>query len=98
MSHIFTLLSRSSVLSVDLYNATKLNPQYDYSLALIGLHTYNSIPNIEEGVNSKFYYWELDDKTNERVINIPAEKNNTQCHNAAVNAAIIFHLSLTLNR
>lgn len=71
MSQIFTLRGRSSTLSVDFYNPIVLDPQYDYSVALIGLHTYNSIPNIEEGVNNKFYYWELGDKTKEKIIHIP---------------------------
>ncbi|KAJ8981577.1 hypothetical protein NQ317_002605, partial [Molorchus minor] len=47
------------------------NPKYNYSLALIGFHTYNSIPNIESGVNNKFYYWELGDRATEKIINIP---------------------------
>lgn len=70
-SHIFTLRGRSSTLSVDFYNPIELDPRYDYSLALIGLHTYNSIPNIEAGVNNKFYYWKLGDKTQEKVVSIP---------------------------
>lgn len=71
MSHIFTLRGRSSILSVDFSNPIELDPHYDYSLAVIGLHTYNSIPNIEDGVNNKFYYWELGDRTREKVIKIP---------------------------
>lgn len=71
MSQIFTLRGRSSTLSVDFYNPIDLDPEYNYSLALIGLHTYNSIPNIEQGVNNKFYYWELGDKSKEKVIEIP---------------------------
>ncbi|KAJ8969746.1 hypothetical protein NQ317_009580 [Molorchus minor] len=59
MSHIFTVRGRSSILSVDFNNPIELDPKYNYSLALIGFHTYNSIPNIESGVNNKFYYWEL---------------------------------------
>lgn len=60
MSHIFTLIGRNSVLSTDFYNPIELNPQYDYSLELNGLHTYNSIPNIDEGINNKFYYWKTE--------------------------------------
>lgn len=71
MSHIFTLRGRSSTLSVDFFNPIVLDPRCDYSLALIGLHTYNSIPNIEVGVNNKFYYWELNDKSQQKVIEIP---------------------------
>lgn len=68
MSQIFTLSGRTSTLSVDLYNSIVLDPQYEYSLALIGFHTYNSIPNIEEGVNNKFYYR---DGGEEKVVHIP---------------------------
>lgn len=71
MSLLFALRGHSSTLSVDFYNPIVLDPNYDYSLALIGLHTCNSIPNIEEGVNNKFYYWELGDKTKQKVIHIP---------------------------
>lgn len=56
MSHLFTLTGRSSILSVDFYPYIPLNPEYQYALALVGFHTYNSIPNIEEGKNNKFYY------------------------------------------
>lgn len=59
MSQIFTIRGRSSTLSVDFYNPIELDSRYDYALALIGFHTYNSIPNIEEGKNNKFYYWDL---------------------------------------
>lgn len=71
MSQIFTLRGRGAILSIDFYNPIELDPQYDYALALIGFHTYNSIPNIEEGVNNKLYYWELGDRTKEKVISIP---------------------------
>lgn len=71
MSQIFTITGRSATLSIDFYNPIELDPQYDYALALIGFHTYNSIPNIEEGVNNKFYYWELGDRSKGKVISIP---------------------------
>lgn len=71
MSQIFTLSGRSSILSVDFYNPLVLDQYHDYSLALIGLHTYNSIPNIEENRNNKFYYWEFGDRTKARIVHIP---------------------------
>lgn len=71
-SNTFKLTGRKSILSVDFYNPIELDPLCDYSLALIGFHTYNSIPNIEEGVNNKFYYWELGDRSlPEKIITIP---------------------------
>lgn len=55
MSQTFTLTGRSSVLSVDFYPPIQLDSKFNYSLALIGFHTYNSIPNIEDGVNNSLY-------------------------------------------
>ncbi|KAJ8939269.1 hypothetical protein NQ318_015227 [Aromia moschata] len=67
---IFTIsLGRGSTLSIDFYNPIELNSQYEYALALIGFHTYNSIPNIEEGKNNKLYYWDLNNKKKE--VSIP---------------------------
>lgn len=63
MSHTFTLKGTSHVLSVDYYPPIELNPKSEYALGLIGLHTYNSIPNIDK--NNKFYY----DKN--KVVTIP---------------------------
>lgn len=76
MSQIFTIRGRGqedrgTTLSVNFTTPIELNPQYDYALALIGFHTYNSIPNIEEEVNNKLYYWEQGDRTKEKVISIP---------------------------
>lgn len=71
MSQIFTLSGRSSTLSVDFYNPLVLDPHHDYSLALIGLHTYNSIPNIEENRNNKFSFWEFGDRSKEKIVHIP---------------------------
>lgn len=55
MSHTFTLTGRSNSLSSDYYPPIELNPNYEYSLALTGFHTFNNIPNIEENRNNKFY-------------------------------------------
>lgn len=65
MSYTFTLKGSSSVLSADYYPPIDLNPNSQYVLGLIGLYTYNTIPNVMEG-NNKFYYDE-DDK----IITIP---------------------------
>ena len=54
MSITLTLASRSSELEQDISPEIVLDRPY--SLALIGLYTYNSIPNIEEGRNNKFSY------------------------------------------
>ncbi|KAK9730855.1 hypothetical protein QE152_g14158 [Popillia japonica] len=55
MSHTFTLKSTSSEFSSTYYPPIELDPRYEYALGLIGLHTYNTIPNIHDGQN-KFYY------------------------------------------
>lgn len=55
MSYTFTLKGTSNVLSANYYPPIELNPQHDYVLGLIALHTYNTIPNITEK-NNKFYY------------------------------------------
>lgn len=56
MSQTFTLTGVSSRLSADIYPPLLLDPKYEYSLALTGFHTYNSIPNIEDGRNKLYYY------------------------------------------
>lgn len=55
MSHTFTLRSSSNVLTATYYPPIELDNKYEYALGLIGLHTYNTIPNIYNGQN-KFYY------------------------------------------
>lgn len=55
-SYIFTLSGRrTNELSVDFNPPIELDEKFNYSLALIGFHTYHSIPNIDAS-NSKFYY------------------------------------------
>ncbi|KAJ8974688.1 hypothetical protein NQ317_019844 [Molorchus minor] len=65
MSQIFTTSGRNSILSVDFFNPIELDSRYEYALALTGFHTYNSIPNIEEGKNNKLYYWDLNNSEKE---------------------------------
>lgn len=55
MSQTFTLTGRTSELSTYFYPPIKLDPKYEYAIALVGFHTYNSIPNIEEGANKLYY-------------------------------------------
>lgn len=68
MSVIFTLKSRTPTLSIDFPNPIQLNPNYQYGLALIGFHSYNTIPNIEFG--TPFYYFDTKEKK-DRFITIP---------------------------
>lgn len=68
MSEIFTLIGRTPTLSIDFANPIQLDPNYQYGLALIGFHSYNTIPNIDE--NNKFYY--LDKKSQQNFIEIPS--------------------------
>lgn len=63
MSQTFTLRSTSSVLAATYYPPIELDPAHTYALGLIGLHTYNTIPNIYDGQN-KLYY-------NDQVLTIP---------------------------
>jgi hypothetical protein len=49
MFNIFTLISNNHVLSTDFINPIELDSEFDYGLALIGFHSFNSIANIEEG-------------------------------------------------
>lgn len=89
MSQIFKITGRSSVLTVDFTNPIELDPQNKYALALIGFHTYNSIPNIEEGINNKLYYWELGDRNKEKIISIPTGSYEIRDIEAYIQSQII---------
>lgn len=67
MSQTFTLKGRSHILEAYFSPPLELDPKNDYSLALVALDTWNSIPNIEPGKN-KFYYTE---GKKEKVLTIP---------------------------
>ena len=69
MSQTFTLKGRSNCLEAYFVPPVELHENYDYSLALISLNTWNTIPNIEPGKN-KIYYRDLHDQK-ERIIKIP---------------------------
>lgn len=62
MYRTFTLKGRASRLSANFYPQIDLDPGYSYSLALIGFYTFNSIPNIEDRVNNKFYFKNHDER------------------------------------
>lgn len=70
MSQIFTLKSRTSTLTIDFINPLRLEDGFEYGLSLLSFHSYNSIPNIEEGRN-KFYYYENNDRNKKKNITIP---------------------------
>lgn len=52
---MFCLSGKGSVISCDVFPAFDASDG-SYELGLVDLSTYNSIPNIEKGVNDKFYY------------------------------------------
>lgn len=56
MSQTFTLQGVESVLSANYYPPIELDGESSYYLGLTGLHTYNTIPNIEEGCNKFIYH------------------------------------------
>lgn len=56
MSLTFTLTGKTSELTTNFYPPIKLHPKYEYAVALVGFYTYNSIPNVDEGVSNKFHY------------------------------------------
>lgn len=69
MSRTFTIQGNASILRAYYYPAIDLESQDEYSLGLIGFHTYNTIPNIEPGCD-KFLY--IDEKKKLQSITIPA--------------------------
>lgn len=52
---MFCLSGKGSVISCDVFPSLDISGG-SYELGLIDLTTYNSIPNIEKGINDKFYY------------------------------------------
>lgn len=67
MSQTFTLKGRSHQLEAYFVPPIELDPRFDYSLALISLNTWNTIPNIEKGRN-RFYYTT---NSEQRLLEIP---------------------------
>ncbi|XP_073995552.1 uncharacterized protein [Rhodnius prolixus] len=57
MSYTFTLTGTSSILSAEFFPPINLlDVGDDYSIGLLSFQSYNSIPNIIEGVNNLFHY------------------------------------------
>lgn len=55
---MFTLTGNSSVLTSTTQHAMELGNKDDWECALVSFNAYNSIPNVEEGVNNVFVYGE----------------------------------------
>ncbi len=53
---MFSLSGKGSVIKCDIFPPIELNTNDKWELGLIDFVTYNSIPNIEEGVNNVMYY------------------------------------------
>lgn len=66
MSCTFTLKGTSHELSNSYFPPINLDSNSEYCLGLIGLQTFNTIPNIEEG-NNKFYYSTTTDNENKSI-------------------------------
>lgn len=67
MSQTFTLKGRSHRLEAYFVPPIELDSKYEYSLALISLNTWNSIPNIEPGKNKLYFI----DRDLEKILEIP---------------------------
>ena len=56
MSNVFTFTEKSPILSFDFNPPIVLDDDVNYVMGLTFFQTFNSVPNIIEGVNSDFYY------------------------------------------
>lgn len=64
-SYTVTLNSKSSILETTLFPALRLSESKEWEAALLDFTTFNSIPNVSEGLNNKIYYYKSkDDKGN----------------------------------
>lgn len=61
-SYTVSLVGNSSTLKTTLFPALRLHQGLLWEAALLDLTTYNSIPNITEGVNNKIHYYKTKDK------------------------------------
>ena len=61
-SYTVSLVGNSSTLKSTLFPALRLQKGKLWEAALLDLTTYNSIPNITEGVNNKIHYYKTKDK------------------------------------
>ena len=71
MSLTFTLTGNKPNLKSYFYPAIELNPNKNYRLGLTRLVVFNSIPNIEQGINNKFVYYEKNKSDKKKEILIP---------------------------
>lgn len=71
MSQLFTLKGCSSTLSTDFSPPIRLNTNYNYGIALLSFHSYNSIPNIEDGSEIHLVKMENGEEKERKVIKIP---------------------------
>lgn len=71
MSLLFTLKGRSSTLSTDFSPPITLDSNYNYGLALLSFHSYNSIPNIEDDSEIHFLRKEDNREIEKIIIKIP---------------------------
>ncbi len=56
-SYTFSITGRGShILHENIHPPIELKSNTDYAVALIGFHTFNSIPNVEENVNNEFLF------------------------------------------
>jgi hypothetical protein len=64
-SYTVSLTGTSSTLRSTLFPALRLKRYKQWEAALLDFKTYNSIPNITSGVNSKFHYYKVKNKKNQ---------------------------------
>lgn len=64
-SYTVSLVGNSSTLKSTLFPALRLQTDKLWEAALLDLTTYNTIPNITEGVNNKIHYYRKKDKKGE---------------------------------
>lgn len=57
-SHTVSISGNTSTLRTSLFPALRLKRNKSYEIALLDFTTYNSIPNITEGINNKLFYYE----------------------------------------
>lgn len=64
-SYTVSITSNSSIMRSILFPALRLQKDKIWEAALLDLTTYNSIPNIVEGINNKLHYYKTKDSKNE---------------------------------
>lgn len=68
---LFTLKGHSSTLSTDFSPPIKLDSNYSYGLALLSFHSYNSVPNVEDGSQISLIRKEGNEVKEKKIIKIP---------------------------